>query len=102
MSLRATIESIHGAGAPGVAALGVAALVVGGTLAGAGVAGAGLAAGLAAEGMTRFGFCLSGSTNGPFWPHASSMADKLTTVNSRMPFMTGSIPAAVPAFARNF
>jgi hypothetical protein len=75
-----------GAGLPGVAA----------------GAAEGLGAGLAVDGITRFGFCLSGNTKGPFWPHAISIAAKLTIVNRRTPFMRASIPAVPEGFGWNF
>src|ERR1700760_1972878 len=54
-------------------------------------------------GMVRLGFCLSGSTSGPFWPHANTSEVRQTIVNRRIPFMAASIPARrPPGFGRNF
>jgi hypothetical protein len=90
MSLRPLIAASQGVGGLGV---GVDA-GSGAGLAGAG-AGAllGLLTGFTVEGTTRLGFCLSGSTSGPFWPHANSAAVKLMIINKRARFMMLSIPA---------
>jgi hypothetical protein len=93
MSFRSLIASSQGVG--GLDA-GVDA-GAGAGLAGAGAGGVGLAGlltGFTVEGTTRLGFCLSGSTSGPFWPHANSVVVKPMTINKRARFMMLSIPAA--------
>jgi hypothetical protein len=92
---------LDGAGAGGAGVLGAGVLGAGALGAGVGDSGvgagvelpAGLAVGLAGEGMTRLGFCLSGSTKGPFWPQASSPAVKQTITHQRAAFILSSIPA---------
>lgn len=75
------------ASAPGAGLLGTGACAGAGGL-------AGLLKGFAVEGTTRLGFCLSGSTSGPFWPHANSAAVKPMIINKRARFIMLSIPAA--------
>jgi hypothetical protein len=99
---------LEGAGLAGAGVLGGVPVADAGSSGGAGltgvVAGAaeGFGAGLAVEGIVRLGFCLSGNTNAPFWPHAISIAVKLIIVNSRTPLMPASIPAVPGRFDRNF
>ena len=86
----------------GAAFAGAAAAVLGGVpVADAGLSGTaeGFGAGFAVDGITRFGFCLSGNTRGPFWPHAISIAAKLTIVNRRTPFMGQVYPPWQPGLA---
>jgi len=61
--------------------------------------------GFGAAGSLTFlrGCCASGSTSGPFWPHAAAAAASASSTETRKILMPAIIPrgAAAPAF-RNF
>lgn len=91
----------------GAAAGGAGAGAEGGAAAGAdGVAADGAAeGGFGAAGSLTFlrGCCASGSTSGPFWPHAAAAAASASSTETRKILMPAIIPrgGGAPAF-RNF